>query len=234
MESVVALASEEEERHGVAASLLAALIPPEVKVAEEKWRKRLLGNLEEGENGMDSDGEACGPAGSPSTPLRDPESLPVPPKEPRSKNQSQESSDAEEETEEDTVELELALERKKVSKRLRTAPFCLLTGHRLGIFRLTLNLLFKAELRALEEGDGSAGGSSPYSENSQEAPGAQGAALKKSRWKTAFINAASPDSNSISSDTPETVETGEGQEVEPGRCVGLQTVHCKVLCCSQL
>ena len=120
MESVVAVASEEEERHGVAASLLAALIPPEVKVAEEKWRKRLLGHLEEGENGMDSDGETCGPAGSPSTPLRDSESLPVAPKEPRSKNQSQESSDAEEETEEDTVELELALERKKVKRREKT------------------------------------------------------------------------------------------------------------------
>ena len=116
MESVVALTSEEEERHGVAASLLAALIPPEVKVAEEKWRKRLLGNLEEAENGMDSDGEACGPVGSPSTPLRDSESLPVAQKEPRSKNQSQESSDAEEEPEEDTVELELALERKKVNR----------------------------------------------------------------------------------------------------------------------
>ncbi|XP_056454573.1 formin-binding protein 4 isoform X2 [Gadus chalcogrammus] len=179
MESVVAVASEEEERHGVAASLLAALIPPEVKVAEEKWRKRLLGHLEEGENGVDSDGETCGPAGSPSTPLRDSESLPVAPKEPRSKNQSQESSDAEEETEEDTVELELALERKK------------------------------AELRALEEGDGSAGGSSPYSETSQEAPGSQGAALKKSRWKTAFISAASPDSNSISSDIQENVETAQ-------------------------
>uniref|UniRef100_A0A8C5CH72 Formin binding protein 4 n=1 Tax=Gadus morhua TaxID=8049 RepID=A0A8C5CH72_GADMO len=184
MESVVAVASEEEERHGVAASLLAALIPPEVKVAEEKWRKRLLGHLEEGENGMDSDGETCGPAGSPSTPLRDSESLPVAPKEPRSKNQSQESSDAEEETEEDTVELELALERKK------------------------------AELRALEEGDGSAGGSSPYSETSQEAPGSQGAALKKSRWKTAFISAASPDSNSISSDIQENVETAEEMEAD--------------------
>ncbi|KAK0145743.1 Formin-binding protein 4 [Merluccius polli] len=180
MESVVALTSEEEERHGVAASLLGPLIPTEVKVAEEKWRKRLLGNLDEGENGVNSDGETGGLAGSPSTtPLPDSESLPVAQKEPRSKNQSQENSDAEEEPEEDTMELELALERKK------------------------------AELRALEEGDGSAGGSSPYSETSQETSGSQAAALKKSRWKTAFIRAASPDSNSRGSDTQEHVETAQ-------------------------
>jgi len=119
MESVVAPTSEEEERHGVAASLLGPLIPAEVKVAEEKWRKRLLGNLEESENGVDSDGEAGVRAGSPSTPLRDAGNAPVAPqKEPCSKNQSQENSDAEEEPEEDTMELELALERKKVQEIL--------------------------------------------------------------------------------------------------------------------
>lgn len=60
----------------------------------------------------------------------------------------------------------------------------------------------------MEEGDGSGGGSSPYSETSQEASGLQGAALKKSRWKTAFIRAASPDSNSRGSDIPDHGETG--------------------------
>uniref|UniRef100_A0AAZ3R273 WW domain-containing protein n=1 Tax=Oncorhynchus tshawytscha TaxID=74940 RepID=A0AAZ3R273_ONCTS len=140
MESVVALTSEEEDRHGVAASLLGPLIPAEVK---------------------ESGGY---------------------------RNQSVENSE-EEETEEDTMELELALERKK------------------------------AELRALEEGDGSAGGSSPCSEASQEAPEPCSLLLKKAKWKTAFLRAASPDSNSRGSDTredPDTSECLEKQEKETG------------------
>ncbi|KAM4618871.1 formin-binding protein 4 [Polymixia lowei] len=177
MESVVALTSKEEERCGVAASLLGPLIPTEVKEAEEKWRKKLLGGLEEKESSLDSDGEGGRPPGSPSTPLRDPDVLPAGQTEPRTKTQSEENSDAEEETEEDTMELELALERKK------------------------------AELRALEEGDGSVGGSSPCSETSQEASGPQNLLLKKARWKTAFLRAASPDSNSRGSDTPENTDT---------------------------
>ncbi|XP_062848555.1 formin-binding protein 4 [Trichomycterus rosablanca] len=89
----------------------------------------------------------------------------------QSRNQSRENTDGEEEAEEDTMELELALERKK------------------------------AELRALEDGDASAGGSSPCSEASQE--GSQGLLLKKTRWKTAFLRAQSPDSNSRGSDKVE-------------------------------
>uniref|UniRef100_A0AAZ3QRN8 WW domain-containing protein n=1 Tax=Oncorhynchus tshawytscha TaxID=74940 RepID=A0AAZ3QRN8_ONCTS len=172
MESVVALTSEEEDRHGVAASLLGPLIPAEVKEAEEKWRKRLVGGLEEKVNSLE-------------------DSLP---EDQRSRNQSVENSE-EEETEEDTMELELALERKK------------------------------AELRALEEGDGSAGGSSPCSEASQEAPEPCSLLLKKAKWKTAFLRAASPDSNSRGSDTREDPDTthskvpekaGEEQEKETG------------------
>ncbi|KAJ3596587.1 hypothetical protein NHX12_002992 [Muraenolepis orangiensis] len=142
----------------------------------KKEAKEVMESVEV-ENGVGSDGETGGLAGSPSpsASLRDSEGLPATQKEPRSNNQSQDNSDADEEPEEDTMELELALERKK------------------------------AELRALEEGDGSAGGSSPYSETSQEA--SQGAAMKKSRWKTAFMRAASPDSNSRGSDTQEHVET---------------------------
>lgn len=41
-ESVFALTVDKEERSGVAASLLAPLIPEEVKKAEEKWRKKLI------------------------------------------------------------------------------------------------------------------------------------------------------------------------------------------------
>lgn len=111
IESVVGLTSEEEEHHGVAASLLAPLIPSEVKEAEEKWRRRLLKGLDDTETSLDSDGEGVG---SPSTPLRDSDTVPSVQKDICSKKQSGENSDAEEETEEDTVELELALERKKV------------------------------------------------------------------------------------------------------------------------
>ncbi|XP_041651947.1 formin-binding protein 4 isoform X2 [Cheilinus undulatus] len=177
IESVVGLTSEEEERRGVAASLLGPLIPSEVKEAEEKWRKRLIKSLDDPENSMDSDGEGVRAAGSPSTPLRDSDSAPTAPKEHCTKKQSNNNSDAEEETEEDTVALELALEQKK------------------------------AELRALEEGDGSAGGSSPCSETSQDASGARGVLLKKNRWKTAFVCAASPDSNSRGSDLQDVAET---------------------------
>lgn len=176
IESVVGLTSEEEERRGVAATLLGPLIPSEVKDAEEKWRKRLLKGLDEPENSVDSDGEGACPAGSPSTPLRDSDSVPTVEKDLAVKKQSGDNSDVEEETEEDTMELEMALERKK------------------------------AELRALEEGDGSAGGSSPCSETSQEASVSRGL-VKKNRWKTAFPNAASPDSNSRSSDVQESTET---------------------------
>ncbi|XP_066556798.1 formin-binding protein 4 isoform X2 [Amia ocellicauda] len=180
MESVVALTCEEEERRGVAASLLAPLIPAEVKEAEERWRKKALG-LAEAEV-PDSEGEA--------RPAEEP--VPMEPEapaqaDPRSNAQSGESSEAEaavveeeEEAEEDTIELELALERKK------------------------------AELRALEEGDGSVGGSSPCSDASQE--GARVALLRKSKWKTTFLRSASPDSNSRGSektgrDTPEPPDT---------------------------
>uniref|UniRef100_I3JWC0 Formin binding protein 4 n=1 Tax=Oreochromis niloticus TaxID=8128 RepID=I3JWC0_ORENI len=182
IESVVGLTSEEEERQGVAAALLAPLIPSEVKEAEEKWRKRLLKGLDESENSMDSDGDGIHLTGSPSTPLRDLDSAPIVKKDGCTKKQSGEDSEGDEEAEEDTMELELALERKK------------------------------AELRALEEGDVSAGGSSPCSENSQEASGPRGVLLKKNRWKTAFLSAASPDSNSRSSDIPDNTETGYKME----------------------
>ncbi|XP_027029107.1 formin-binding protein 4 isoform X1 [Tachysurus fulvidraco] len=180
IESVVALTSDEEERKGVAASLLAPLIPVEVKEAEEKWRKKILAMDDKVENSPEVEGVA--PLGSPA---------PCDGESPaqcnqQSRNQSRENSEGEEETEEDTKELELALERKK------------------------------AELRALEEGDGSAGGSSPCSEASQE--GSRGL-LKKTKWKTAFIRAQSPDSNSRGSekvewDTAEAVEIAHSKTAE--------------------
>ncbi|XP_024909569.1 formin-binding protein 4 isoform X2 [Cynoglossus semilaevis] len=176
IESVVGLTSEEEERRGVAASLLAPLIPSDVKEAEDKWRKRLLKGLDETENSRDSEGEGVNPVGSPSTSLQDGDSGFTHQKDNSTKKQTGDNSEAEEETEEDTVELELALERKK------------------------------AELRALEEGDVSTGCSSPCSETSQEAAGSRGVLFKKNRWKTVFPSAASPDSNSRGSDPQENAE----------------------------
>lgn len=109
------LTSEEEERQGVAASLLGPLIPTEVKEAEEKWRKRLVKGLDEPENGLHSDGDGVGPAGSPAPPLPDADSGPTVQKNLGNKKQAADTVEAEEEVEEDTVELELALERKKVN-----------------------------------------------------------------------------------------------------------------------
>ncbi|KPP68513.1 formin-binding protein 4-like [Scleropages formosus] len=111
----------------------------------------------------------------------------------RSRTQSPASSEDEEveEAEEDTMELELVLERKK------------------------------AELRALEEGDGSAGGSSPCSETSQE--GTRGLLLRKTKWKTAFLRAPSPDSSSRGSgktgrETPEQPDSVDSRTSEkPGK-----------------
>uniref|UniRef100_A0A3Q2QGZ7 Formin binding protein 4 n=1 Tax=Fundulus heteroclitus TaxID=8078 RepID=A0A3Q2QGZ7_FUNHE len=176
VESVTALTSEEEERQGVAASLLGPLIPSEVKEAEEKWRKRLLKGLDETENSLDSDGEVAKPAVSAPIPFLEADPDLTAQKDVSNKKLSGDQSDAEEEAEEDTIELELALERKK------------------------------AELRALEEGDRSAGGSSPMSEASQEVAGSL---LKKSRWKTIFPGVASPDSNSRGSDFLDNAETSE-------------------------
>ncbi|XP_018598917.1 formin-binding protein 4 isoform X2 [Scleropages formosus] len=110
----------------------------------------------------------------------------------RSRTQSPASSEDEEveEAEEDTMELELVLERKK------------------------------AELRALEEGDGSAGGSSPCSETSQE--GTRGLLLRKTKWKTAFLRAPSPDSSSRGSgktgrETPEQPDSDSRTSEKPGK-----------------
>lgn len=181
-ESVVALTNEEEERCGVAASLLGPLIPSEVKEAEEKWRKRLLKGLDETENSLDSEAETCQSLESPSMPILDQDSAPSE-KDATIKKQSTDNSDAEG-GEEDTEELELALERKK------------------------------AELRALEEGDGSAGGSSPCSEPGQDTANSRSSLFKKKRWKTAFPGVPSPDSNSRGSDLPESTEAAITRVIE--------------------
>ncbi|XP_016154370.1 PREDICTED: formin-binding protein 4, partial [Ficedula albicollis] len=100
----------------------------------------------------------------------------------------QSGESAEEEEEQDTLELEMVLERKK------------------------------AELRALEEGDGSVSGSSPLSDGSQSASqdASRRLASKRGKWKL-FVGAASPESASRSSsktgrDSPEAGEAAPSME----------------------
>ncbi|KAM6075085.1 LOW QUALITY PROTEIN: formin-binding protein 4 [Chlamydotis macqueenii] len=94
----------------------------------------------------------------------------------------QSGESAEEEEEQDTLELEMVLERKK------------------------------AELRALEEGDGSVSGSSPLSDGSQSASqdATRRLASKRGKWKL-FVGAASPESASRGSGKTgrESPEAGE-------------------------
>lgn len=107
MESVVAMTSEEEDRRGVAASLLASLIPDEVKEAEEKWRKSVIAVETKMDTTDGEDDDGTHPSGSPAQ--RDGDSVSC--SNQPSRSQSPDNSEAEE----DTIELELALERKKVS-----------------------------------------------------------------------------------------------------------------------
>ncbi|XP_063189449.1 formin-binding protein 4 isoform X4 [Chroicocephalus ridibundus] len=100
----------------------------------------------------------------------------------------QSGESAEEEEEQDTLELEMVLERKK------------------------------AELRALEEGDGSVSGSSPLSDGSQSASqdAIRRLASKRGKWKL-FVGAASPESASRGSsktgrESPETAEAAASTE----------------------
>uniref|UniRef100_A0A8C8AG12 Formin-binding protein 4 n=1 Tax=Otus sunia TaxID=257818 RepID=A0A8C8AG12_9STRI len=94
----------------------------------------------------------------------------------------QSGESAEEEEEQDTLELEMVLERKK------------------------------AELRALEEGDGSISGSSPLSDGSQSASqdATRRLASKRGKWKL-FVGVASPESASRGSSKTgrESPEAGE-------------------------
>lgn len=112
---MVGLTSKEEERCGVAASLLGPLIPTEVKDAEEKWRKRLLKGLDENETSVDSEGEVVRPVGSPcTTTSHNSDAVQTVEQDSDAKKVSEVNSDTEGGPEEDTMELELALERKKV------------------------------------------------------------------------------------------------------------------------
>lgn len=104
----------------------------------------------------------------------------------------QSGESGEEEEEQDTLELEIVLERKK------------------------------AELRALEEGDGSVSGSSPLSDGSQSASqdATRRLTSKRGKWKL-FVGAASPDSASRGSsktgrESPEAGEAAVSTEAADG------------------
>ncbi|XP_074854255.1 formin-binding protein 4 isoform X5 [Carettochelys insculpta] len=183
-EGVQALSSSEEDKKGVAASLLAPLVPEVVKEEEERWRRKVICKEEvepvpEDETATEEASVAVDELDPCRDVLEDPSQEGL-----CSVVQSGESS----EEEQDTLELEMVLERKK------------------------------AELRALEEGDGSVSGSSPLSDGSQSAPHdpAPKLASKQGKWKL-FVGVASPESTSRGSskagrDTPEIKEAAVSAE----------------------
>nr|KAF6324530.1 formin binding protein 4 [Myotis myotis] len=184
-EGIQALSNSEEERKGVAAALLAPLLPEGIKEEEERWRRKVICKEVEpvSEVKETSTTEETATIVKPQETVLD--NMEDPSQEDLcSVVQSGES----EEEEQDTLELELVLERKK------------------------------AELRALEEGDGSVSGSSPCSDISQPASqdGMRRLMSKKGKWKM-FVRATSPESTSRSSsktgrETPENGETAIGAE----------------------
>lgn len=214
-EGVQALSNSEEEKKGVAAALLAPLVPDVVKEEEERWRRKVICK-EEVEPPPEEEVKAEEAPAAPEEPepSRDPLEDTLQ-EELCSVVQSGES--AEEEEEQDTLELEMVLERKKVrSKGL---------SWECGLFPMAAPQAEadvpvcppQAELRALEEGDGSVSGSSPLSDGSQSASQdpARRLASKRGKWKL-FVGAASPESASRGSsktgrESPEPGEAGNGK-----------------------
>uniref|UniRef100_G3UJG4 Formin-binding protein 4 n=1 Tax=Loxodonta africana TaxID=9785 RepID=G3UJG4_LOXAF len=186
-EGIQALSNSEEEKKGVAASLLAPLLPEGIKEEEEKWRRKVIckevepaSEVKEASTTVEEVATVVKPQEIMMDSIEDPSQEDV--------CSVVQSGESEEEEEQDTLELELVLERKK------------------------------AELRALEEGDGSVSGSSPRSDISQPASqdGLRRLMSKRGKWKM-FIRATSPESTSRSSsktgrDTPENGETAVGAE----------------------
>ncbi|XP_075281322.1 formin-binding protein 4 isoform X2 [Opisthocomus hoazin] len=178
-EGVQALSNSEEEKKGVAAALLAPLLPDVVKEEEERWRRKVICK-EEVELPAEEEAKAEEAAAA-AAPPEEPEPGRDPLEDALQEDLCsvvQSGESAEEEEEQDTLELEMVLERKK------------------------------AELRALEEGDGSVSGSSPLSDGSQSASqdATRRLASKRGKWKL-FVGAASPEPASRGSG-----KTGTGRE----------------------
>ncbi|XP_037601957.1 formin-binding protein 4 [Cebus imitator] len=185
-EGIQALSNSEEEKKGVAASLLAPLLPEGIKEEEERWRRKVICK----EEPVSEVKEISTTVEEAATMVKPQEIMLDNIEDPSQEDLCSvvQSGESEEEEEQDTLELELVLERKK------------------------------AELRALEEGDGSVSGSSPRSDVSQPASqdGMRRLMSKRGKWKM-FVRATSPESTSRSSsktgrDTPENGETVIGAE----------------------
>ncbi|XP_038035608.2 formin-binding protein 4 isoform X3 [Anas platyrhynchos] len=192
-EGVQALSNSEEEKKGVAAALLAPLLPDVVKEEEERWRRKVICK-EEVEPPPEEEAkaeEAAAVAAAAAAAPEEPEAGRDPLEDTLQEELCsvvQSGESGEEEEEQDTLELEMVLERKK------------------------------AELRALEEGDGSVSGSSPLSDGSQSASqdATRRLASKRGKWKL-FVGAASPESTSRGSsktgrESPEAGEAAAGTE----------------------
>ncbi|XP_046314167.1 formin-binding protein 4 isoform X1 [Marmota monax] len=186
-EGIQALSNSEEEKKGVAASLLAPLLPEGIKEEEERWRRKVICKEVEPISEVK---EASTIVEEAVTTVKPQEVMLDSIEDPSQEDLCSvvQSGESEEEEEQDTLELELVLERKK------------------------------AELRALEEGDGSVSGSSPRSDISQPASqdGMRRLMSKRGKWKM-FVRATSPESTSRSSsktgrETPENGENAVGAE----------------------
>ncbi|XP_043825911.1 formin-binding protein 4 isoform X1 [Dromiciops gliroides] len=179
-EGIQALSNSEEEKKGVAAALLAPLLPEGVKEEEERWRRKVICQEVDPITEVKETATAEELSGTRKTQ----EAMGDNPEDNSQEDLCSvvQSGESEEEEEQDTLELELVLERRK------------------------------AELRALEEGDGSVSGSSPRSDISQSASqdGIRRLMSKRGKWKM-FVRATSPESTSRSSSKTgrETPENGE-------------------------
>uniref|UniRef100_A0A8D0BX39 Formin-binding protein 4 n=1 Tax=Salvator merianae TaxID=96440 RepID=A0A8D0BX39_SALMN len=183
-EGVQALSSSEEDKKGVAASLLAPLLPDVVKEEEERWRRKVI--CKEEVEPLAEDVAVEQTASVADQQLEGDRDIGEDPSQEDLCSVVQSGESAEEEEEQDTLELEMVLERKK------------------------------AELRALEEGDGSISGSSPLSDGSQSDL-ARRLLPRQGKWK--LFGIASPESTSRGSsktgqESPEPGETTVKEEPE--------------------
>lgn len=112
-EGIQALSNSEEERKGVAAALLAPLLPEGVKEEEERWRRKVI--CKEADPGTEVK-ETSMAAEETGTAIKAPEVTLDSLEDPCQEDLCSvvQSGESEEEEEQDTLELELALERKKV------------------------------------------------------------------------------------------------------------------------
>ncbi|KAM3919818.1 formin-binding protein 4 [Leptodactylus fuscus] len=109
-EAIQALSNKEEEKVGVAASLLAPLLPDEVKEEEERWRKKVIckEDMVEAASEDDEDMAAVCTDGEPAVDKHAQDDI----------CSTVQSGESEEEIEEqDTLELERVLERKRAELR---------------------------------------------------------------------------------------------------------------------